>query len=152
MNNDDAIIPISIGNVGNIIGNDFLNMIAKDHEVDSCGEYYGDRDLQLDKITTYFEPTTDGKFLPRAIFADLDEPSICHQMRSTERSFYKPVNGTGSNYALGSNLGREIVDDIMNTIRKDAEKSSLQGFQLIYDLGGGTGSSISSMLLSEVST
>ena len=45
--------------------------------------------------------------------------------------------------------GRKLLDSIMDTIRYEAENSdSLQGFQICHSIGGGTGSGLSSLLLS----
>ena len=50
--------------------------------------------------------------------------------------------GAGNNWAKGHYTeGAELVDTVLDVIRKEAEGCDyLQGFQLTHSLGGGTGS------------
>ena len=52
-------------------------------------------------------------------------------------------SGAGNNWAKGHYTeGAELVDSILEVVRKEAESCDcLQGFQLAHSLGGGTGSS-----------
>lgn len=46
--------------------------------------------------------------------------------------------------------GAELMDSILDTIRRQAEAcDALQGFQLLHSLGGGTGAGLGSLLLSK---
>ena len=48
-------------------------------------------------------------------------------------------------------LGAELVDSILDVVRKEAEGCEcLQGFQLTHSLGGGTGSGMGTLLISKV--
>ena len=48
-------------------------------------------------------------------------------------------------------LGAELVDSVLDVVRKEAEVCDcLQGFQLTHSLGGGTGSGMGTLLLSKV--
>ena len=50
-------------------------------------------------------------------------------------------------------LGAELVDSVLDVVRKEAEVCDcLQGFQLTHSLGGGTGSGMGTLLLSKVCT
>ena len=51
-------------------------------------------------------------------------------------------SGAGNNWAKGHYTeGAELVDSVMEKVRKETEKCDcLQGFQLCHSLGGGTGS------------
>ena len=49
-------------------------------------------------------------------------------------------------------LGAELVDSVLDVVRKEAEGCEcLQGFQLTHSLGGGTGSGMGTLLISKVS-
>lgn len=56
----------------------------------------------------------------------------------------KPANCifVGNNWAKGQYTeGAELVDSVMDCVRKEAEGCDcLQGFQMTHSLGGGTGS------------
>ena len=48
-------------------------------------------------------------------------------------------------------LGAELVDSVLDVVRKEAEACDcLQGFQLTHSLGGGTGSGMGTLILSKV--
>ena len=48
-------------------------------------------------------------------------------------------------------LGAELVDSVLDVVRREAESADcLQGFQLTHSLGGGTGSGMGTLLLSKV--
>ena len=48
-------------------------------------------------------------------------------------------------------VGAELVDSVLDVIRKEAESSDcLQGFQLTHSLGGGTGSGMGTLLISKI--
>jgi tubulin beta len=48
-------------------------------------------------------------------------------------------------------LGAELVDSVLDVVRKEAESCDcLQGFQLTHSLGGGTGSGMGTLLISKI--
>jgi len=61
-------------------------------------------------------------------------------------------NGAGNNWAKGHYTeGAEIVEDVIDIIRRETEKAdSPQGFQLFHSLGGGTGSGMGTLLLLKI--
>ena len=57
-----------------------------------------------------------------------------------------------SNAIVFNFLGAELVDSVLDVVRKEAEGCEcLQGFQLTHSLGGGTGSGMGTLLISKVS-
>ena len=58
----------------------------------------------------------------------------------------------GNNWAKGHYTeGAELVDSVMDVMRKEAENCDcLQGFQLTHSLGGGTGSGMGTLLISKI--
>lgn len=61
-------------------------------------------------------------------------------------------SGAGNNWAKGHYTeGAELVDSVLDVIRKESEKCDcLQGFQLTHSLGGGTGSGMGTLLVSKI--
>ena len=48
-------------------------------------------------------------------------------------------------------LGAELVDSVLDVVRKEAEATDcLQGFQITHSLGGGTGSGMGTLLISKI--
>eukprot|EP01098_Paradermamoeba_levis_P006254 TRINITY_DN25_c0_g1_i5.p1 TRINITY_DN25_c0_g1~~TRINITY_DN25_c0_g1_i5.p1 ORF type:complete len:366 (+),score=140.35 TRINITY_DN25_c0_g1_i5:361-1458(+) len=67
-------------------------------------------------------------------------------------NFVNAQNGAGNNWAKGHYTeGAELVDSVMDVIRKEVEGADLlQGFQVCHSLGGGTGSGMGTLLVSKI--
>ena len=47
--------------------------------------------------------------------------------------------------------GAELVDSVLDVVRKEAENTDcLQGFQITHSLGGGTGAGMGTLLISKI--
>ena len=132
--------------------------MSEEHGIDPTGTYVGDNDLQLQRIDVYFNEGSEGRYVPRAVLTDL-EPGTMDTIRSgTYGSLFRPDNfvfgqsGAGNNWAKGHYTeGAELVDGIMEAVRKEAEGCDvLQGFQCTHSMGGGTGSGMGTLLVSKI--
>ena len=112
-----------------------------------------------DSFNTFFSETGAGKHVPRAVFVDL-EPGVCDEVRTgTYRQLYHPeqiISGkedAANNYARGHyTIGKEIIDLVLDRLRKLADNcTGLQGFLIFHSTGGGTGSGLGSLLLERLS-
>jgi tubulin beta len=73
-------------------------------------------------------------------------------------SLFRPDNfvfgqsGAGNNWAKGHYTeGAELVDSVLDVVRKEAEGCDcLQGFQITHSLGGGTGAGMGTLLISKI--
>ncbi|XP_032872461.1 tubulin alpha chain-like [Amblyraja radiata] len=110
-----------------------------------------------DSFNTFFSETGAGKHVPRAVFIDL-EPT--DQVRTgTYRQLFHPeqlITGkedAANNYARGHcSIGKEIVDLVLDRIRKLADLcTGLQGFLIFHSFGGGTASDFTSLLMERLS-
>ena len=110
-------------------------------------------------MNTFFTETASGKWVPRALFVDL-EPSVIDEVRSGPyKGLYHPEQlvsakeDAANNYARGHyTVGKEIVDLTMERIRRVADGcKGLQGFAVFMATGGGTGSGLGSLLLERLS-
>lgn len=61
-------------------------------------------------------------------------------------------SGAGNNWAKGHYTeGAELVDSVLEVVRKEAEGCDcLQGFQITHSLGGGTGAGMGTLLISKI--
>ncbi|CAH0730836.1 unnamed protein product, partial [Brenthis ino] len=153
------IVHLQAGQCGNQIGSKFWEIISDEHGIDPTGRYIGDSDLQLERIQVYYNEAADGsRYVPRAVLVDL-EPGTMDAIRSSSYGqLFRPDNyvfgqsGAGNNWAKGHYTeGAELVDSVMDVVRKEAEPCDcLQGFQLTHSLGGGTGSGLGTLLLSKL--
>merc|ERR1712238_149922 len=112
-----------------------------------------------DSFNTFFSETGAGKHVPRAVFVDL-EPTVIDEVRTgTYRQLYHPeqiISGkedAANNFARGHyTIGKEIVDLVLDRIRKLADNcTGLQGFMVYNACGGGTGSGLGCLLLERLS-
>jgi len=152
------IVHIQVGQCGNQMGSKFWELMSAEHGIDPTGAYVGDNDLQLQRIDCYFNEGQGGRYVPRAVLTDL-EPGTMDSIRSgTYGGLFRPDNfifgqsGAGNNWAKGHYTeGAELVDNILECVRKEAESCDvLQGFQLTHSMGGGTGSGMGTLLVSKV--
>ena len=112
-----------------------------------------------DSFNTFFSECGSGKHVPRAVFVDL-EPTVVDEVRTgTYRTLFHPeqlITGkedAANNYARGHyTIGKEIVDLVLDRIRKLSDQcSGLQGFLIFHSFGGGTGSGFTSLLMERLS-
>ncbi|EDW33313.1 GL20035 [Drosophila persimilis] len=75
------IVHLQAGQCGNQIGAKFWEVISEEHGIDANGIYVGDSDLQLERISVYYNEASGGKYVPRAILLDL-EPGTMESVRS----------------------------------------------------------------------
>ncbi|VEL33850.1 unnamed protein product [Protopolystoma xenopodis] len=153
-------ISVHIGQAGVQIGNSCWELFCLEHEIQPDGlmlkgsSHEGD-----DSFNTFFHETGNGKHVPRAIFLDL-EPNVVDEVRTGRyRQLFHPdqlITGkedAANNYARGHyTIGREIIDNVLERIRKLTEQcTGLQGFLVFHSFGGGTGSGFTSLLMERLS-
>ncbi|KAF7299120.1 Tubulin beta chain [Mycena indigotica] len=157
------IVHLQIGQCGNQIGSRFWETVSDEHGLDKSGHYIGasdqhTSDLQLDRISVYFNEVGAAKYVPRAVLVDL-EPGTMGVIRSGSLGqLFRPdnyvfgQNGAANNWAKGYYTeGAELVDSVLDVVRREAEGAdSLQGFQVTHSLGGGTGAGLGTLMLSKI--
>ncbi|KAG6888791.1 Tubulin beta-2 chain [Termitomyces sp. Mi166 len=153
------IINVQVGQAGNQVGETFWNMLLAEHGLDEQGMYKGSDDLQLARAGVYFSEvegvgSRSSKFVPRSVQIDLEAGLRSGPLGNLFRpdTFITGESGAGNNWAKGFYTeGAELIDSIFDVLRKQAEScDSLQGFQIVHSLGGGTGAGLGSLLLSKI--
>ncbi|XP_036983295.2 tubulin beta chain-like [Artibeus jamaicensis] len=152
------IVHIQVGQCGNQIGAKFWEVISDEHGIDHTGSYYGDSDLQLERINVYYNEAVSNKYIPRAILVDLEQGPIDSVRSGPFGQIFRPDNfvfgqsGAGNIWAKGYYTeGAELADSVMDLVRKESESCDcLQGFQLTHSLGGGTGSGMGTLLIGKI--
>jgi len=152
-------VSIQAGQCGNQVGAKFWEGISDEHGIDVEGVFVGDKpDQQLERISVYYNESSNGRYVPRAAMVDL-EPGVIDVIRSSKRGeLFHPDNfvygqsGAGNNWAKGHYTeGAELVDACLDVVRREAETCDvLQGFQVTHSLGGGTGSGMGTLLVSKI--
>ncbi|CAF4738511.1 unnamed protein product, partial [Rotaria sp. Silwood1] len=154
-------ISIHVGQAGVQIGNACWELYCLEHGIQPDGQMPSDKTIGGgdDSFNTFFSETGAGKHVPRAVFVDL-EPTVIDEVRTgTYRQLFHPeqlITGkedAANNYARGHyTIGKEIVDLVLDRIRKLADQcTGLQGFLIFHSFGGGTGSGFTSLLMERLS-
>ncbi len=152
-------ISIHLGQAGIQVGNQCWELYCLEHGISPDGEVVAEGGITDDSNNTFFSETSTGKYVPRALYVDL-EPTVCDEVRSGAYSkLYHPeqiISGkedAANNYARGHyTIGKEIVDSVLDRVRKLADNcTGLQGFLVFHATGGGTGSGLGSLLLERLS-
>eukprot|EP01096_Ripella_sp_DP13-Kostka_P008844 TRINITY_DN332_c0_g1_i1.p1 TRINITY_DN332_c0_g1~~TRINITY_DN332_c0_g1_i1.p1 ORF type:complete len:500 (-),score=250.56 TRINITY_DN332_c0_g1_i1:73-1413(-) len=153
------IISLHIGQGGVQVGNACWELYCIEHGINPDGTPGPNFSAKNDSFSTFFSETGSGKFVPRAIMMDL-EPNVVDQVRvgPYKRLFHPEqlISGkedAANNYARGHyTVGKELVEPVLDRIRKLADDcSGLQGFLIFHSVGGGTGSGFGSLLLEQLS-
>jgi len=152
------IVHLQTGQCGNQIGVKFWEVISEEHGINAEGRYVGTGEHQLDRASVYYHESASGKYVPRAVLVDL-EPGTMEMIKDSKLGgLFRPDNyihgqsGAGNNWAKGHYTeGAELIDSVMDVVRKEAENcDSLQGFQITHSLGGGTGAGMGTLLISKI--
>ncbi|ESN92075.1 hypothetical protein HELRODRAFT_194441 [Helobdella robusta] len=152
-------ISVHLGQAGVQIGNACWELYCLEHGINPDGQMTSDQRQGFDSFSTFFNETGAGKHVPRAVFVDL-EPTVIDEIRSgTYKNLFHPeqmINGkedAANNYARGHySVGKELIDLVLERIRKLAEHcTGLQGFLVFHSFGGGTGSGFTSLLMERLS-
>eukprot|EP00438_Fugacium_kawagutii_P013679 Skav217092 [mRNA] locus=scaffold187:56956:86204:+ [translate_table: standard] len=157
-------ICIHIGQGGVQIGNACWELFCLEHGIQPDGQMPSDKTIGGgdDAFNTFFSETGAGKHVPRCVMVDL-EPTVVDEVRTgTYRQLFHPeqlisgkedgsraLQDAANNFARGHyTIGKEIVDLVLDRIRKLADNcTGLQGFCVYNACGGGTGSGLGCLML-----
>jgi tubulin alpha len=155
------VITIHIGQAGCQIGMACWERFCLEHGIQPDGQMPADKTLGVgdESFNTFFSETGSGRHVPRTVFVDL-EPTVLDEVRTgTYRQLFHPqqlISGkedAASNYARGHyTVGKEIIDLVLDRVRKLADAcTGLQGFLIFHAVGGGTGSGFGALLAERLS-
>ncbi|OMJ71615.1 hypothetical protein SteCoe_30109 [Stentor coeruleus] len=155
------IISVSIGNAGTNVGLDYWELLCLEAGIDSQGKFNSLQQNLEPGNYKFFSETSTQTYTPRALFIDTD-PQI-FSILNTKPLFYPTytISGTTSlrgNYAKGfsskyyNNESISLIDASLESLRNIAENSdNFEGFIITHSVAGGTGSSLTSILLNKLS-
>jgi len=155
------VLSILVGQGGCQMGNACWELFCLEHGIQPDGQMPSEKTLGGgdDAFNTFFSETGAGKYVPRCVYVDL-EPTVVDEVRTgTYRSLFHPeqlITGkedAANNFARGHyTVGKEIIDVVLDRIRKLADQcTGLQGFMIFHAIGGGTGSGLTALLCERLS-
>ncbi|KAI9504330.1 gamma-tubulin [Coemansia spiralis] len=154
------IITIQAGQCGNQIGAEFWKQLCLEHGISSDGILEDFATSGNDRKDVFFYQADDDHYIPRSILIDLEPRVVNNILESSYGNLYNPENiylskdgsGAGNNWASGYSQGEKIYEDILEMLDREADNSdSLEGFNLLHSIAGGTGSGLGSFLLERLS-
>ena len=117
------VISIHVGQAGVQMGNDCWELYCLEHGITPDGTKL---DVGDDiSFSTFFSETGRGKYVPRALFVDL-EPTVVSEVRTGAcRHLFHPeqmITGkedAANNYARGHyTVGKEMIDLVMDRVQR----------------------------------
>lgn len=153
------IITLHVGQCGVRSGEEYWSQLGQELDIDGDGTNNGMYDPSGCKLSVYYDEAENGKrFIPRAIFADLDPQSLDDVRGGTHGRCFRPDNfnygrnGSGGCFANGRYTnGNEVSDRVLDSFRRALESCDcLQGIQVTHSISGGTGSGLLSTVLSRL--
>ncbi|KAI2811074.1 hypothetical protein BLOT_002245 [Blomia tropicalis] len=150
-------ISLHVGQAGTQIGNACWELYCLEHGIQPDGRLTKEKSSQEadNSFSTFFRETHNGKYVPRAIYADLESTVIDEVRNGSYGKLFHPeqlISGkedAANNYARGHyTIGKELIDLVLERTRKLSEQcTSFQGFLIFHSFGGGTGSGFTSLLM-----
>lgn len=150
------VIMLHVGQAGLQVGAKYWRSICAEHNIDLKGAPIGGN--LKGSPETFFMKASSGKYVPRALMVDL-EPKVIRQINTDMMpGFFDPKNlinglyGGANSYGKGYlGEGRDIIDQVMEQVKKEVEKTeSLQGFIVTHAVGGGSGGGLTSLILEKL--
>ena len=141
------------------IGNSCWELYCLEHGIQPDGHLSEETKKQDGEFGTFYNETANGRYVPRAVFVDL-EPTVIDQVRTSKYKhlFHPEMLITGkedaaNNYARGHyTIGKEVIDRVLESLRHCVDVcNGLQGFLIFHSFGGGTGSGFTSLLMERLS-
>ncbi|KAI8057799.1 alpha-tubulin [Syncephalis plumigaleata] len=153
-------VSIHVGQAGVQIGSACWELYCLEHNIQPNGKpMENSEEKALGSANTFFSEVSNGRYVPRTVFVDL-EPNVIDEIRNGEyRELYNPdllISGkedAANNYARGHyTIGKDVLDNVVHRVRRLAEDcEGLQGFIMFHSFGGGTGSGFGSLLMERLS-
>jgi len=155
MSQRGEIITSFIGKTGIDMAAPFFSTLCNEHNIDDkTGRYKGGSSL----ADVFFRERTFTSYQPRSVLVDLDQSAIEEfQCKPVSKLLHPDALLKGKSYSANTFAkghytdGAEIIDDVLEALRKEAEKcESLQGHLLCHSISGGTGSGLGTLLMSKL--
>ena len=153
------IVSLHLGGAGVQLGEACWEQYTAEHSIGANGklESGGLADSGTNAI---FSQASDGHYVPRAVFADLDPQSLRVFRRTavgslcSADSFISAKEDAASNFFRGyATVGKEKLPMIVEQVRKQAEAcDALDALHILHSTAGGTGSGLTAQLLKSLST
>jgi len=156
------VLSLHIGQAGVQIGNACWELYCLEHGILPDGTLASSERTNLTEGTSsaFFSHTDSGKYVPRALFIDLEQTVVDEVRHGPYRMLFHPdqlITGkedAANNFARGRyTVGKEMIDTVLDRVRRIADQCAcLQGFMIFHSFGGGTGSGFGTLLMERLAS
>ncbi|KAF0991148.1 hypothetical protein HZS_5662 [Henneguya salminicola] len=152
------VISVHVGQAGVQMGSSCWELYCAEHGISPEGAPMGE--LKNNCFSTFFNEVSSERYVPRALFVDL-EPTVIDGIRDGPyKELFHPeqlvsgIEDAANNYARGRyTIGKDQLENTVDSLRRLTEQcSGLQGLIVTHSFGGGTGSGFTSLLLEQFSS
>ncbi|KAI6192405.1 Tubulin gamma-1 chain-like protein [Aphelenchoides bicaudatus] len=150
------LITISAGQCGIGLGLEWWRGLCEEHGIGPDGVAKELETRGLDNKDVFFYQADNGRYVARAIVADL-EPRVIERIDKSEFGvLFNPENiyqsdhggGAGNVWFSGFEQGGEARESFLDIVQREAENAeTLEGFIMSHSVSGGTGSGFGSNIL-----
>ncbi|CAL6101716.1 Alpha-tubulin_1 [Hexamita inflata] len=104
-----------------------------------------------DGANSFFSQSPSNQYIPRALFVDLDPSTRLTLSNLNSTQIIQSEQNASNIFARGIKLGSNLIEEVLDNVRKQAENcSDLQGFLFYRSVCGGTGSGLGSLILEQL--
>ncbi|KAL1478709.1 hypothetical protein MTO96_034903 [Rhipicephalus appendiculatus] len=145
------IVHVQTGQCGNQIGAKFWEVISDEHGIDPTGSYRGDSDSQLERINEESTcPVPSSWISNRAQWTPCDQDPTDRSSGQTTLSSARAARATTGPRVTTQRAPSSSTPCWTSFARRPKHATACRGFQLTHSLGGGTGSGMSTLLISKI--
>ena len=104
----------------------FHRFVVNEHSIHPTGSYHGDSDVQLERFKVYYNEGTGGRYVPSAIFMDLEPGTMDSVCAGPLGQLLRPGFMAGS--ACGGGTGSDLGCMMLEALSVDRDKKSNLNF------------------------
>eukprot|EP00041_Stephanoeca_diplocostata_P019620 m.426201 g.426201 ORF g.426201 m.426201 type:complete len:497 (+) comp21353_c0_seq5:613-2103(+) len=160
-----SVITIQVGQAGNQIGQEFLDLVSRDalsgEDLATVDQHFRSAPRSRTHLAKDNSEYAGEQYIARAVLVDMESKAVSKVMRAAKQScrwsyntegVYAGTRGAGNNWARGYvDDGKKAVPKILDMVRREAELcDTVAGFVLPMSVAGGTGSGVGTLLTQQL--
>ncbi|CAL6074516.1 Alpha-tubulin_1 [Hexamita inflata] len=142
------VISVHVGQAGINLGDSIWELFCIEHDINPDGRATSD---VSDGANSFFSQSPSNQYIPRTLFVDLDPSTRLTLSNLNSTQIIQSEQNASNIFARGIKLGSNLIEEVLDNVRKQAENcSDLQGFMFYRSVCGGTGSGLGSLILEQL--
>lgn len=148
-----SVVTLHVGGAGCGLGTAMWERLFREHKISLDNGRTIDPDA-FGSAATHFEESASGRLVPRSVFVDMDPEGLG---AAQGMGCFSPVDlleafgSAGGNWGVAYRGQESLCSEVLEAIRRHAEKGTMQGLMVTHCLFGGTGGGLTAKLLTDLS-